>query len=247
MIRIGAVLAFFLGWFIIGHVGGGLFVPTPESTIVRLVELAQGPIWGPLLESNISLFIGFPAASILGIALGSLLARNTIADRALGFYVDALMVIPTISIVPIIVVAFGLTLNARVVVVMLFVLPIVALTTRGAITTVDAALLQMARSFGAGVWFTWRTVMLPAVLGPIASGLRVALAHGIAGMIVIELVLTPVGIGGMLQNSRARFDAPELYAVTLAILLEGFILVGLATVGERVLQRRLSHSSKATK
>ena len=89
--------------------------------------------------------------------------------------------------------------------------------------------------------------MLPAVLGPIASGLRVALAHGIAGMIVIELVLTPVGIGGMLQNSRARFDAPELYAVTLAILLEGFILVGLATVGERVLQRRLSHSSKATK
>lgn len=241
-IRTGVVIGILLAWFIIGHVGGGVFVPTPEATVAELFELAKGPLWAPLLDSNWSLMIGFPTAAVFGMALGTLLARSRVADRALGFYVDALMVIPTISIVPIIVVAFGLTLGARVAVVMLFVLPIVALTTRSAVSTTDESLIQMSQSFAAGPWKVWRSVTFPSVLGPLASGLRVALAHGISGMIVIEIVLTPVGIGGLLQESRARFDAPGLYAVTLTILIEGFLLVGLAGVLERRIQRRMSYA-----
>jgi NitT/TauT family transport system permease protein len=243
-IRAGVIVAILLAWFIIGEVGGGFFVPTPQATIVRLVQLAAGPLWGPLGQSNLSLLVGFPAGAVIGVALGSFLARSRTADRALGFYLDALMVIPTISVVPIIVIAFGLTLGGRVAVVMLFVLPMVALTTRNAVSTVDESLVQMSRSYGASPWKTWRSITFPSVLGPLASGLRIALAHGISGMIVIELVLTPIGIGGLLQDARDRFDAPTLYAVTLAILIEGFVFVGIAGYIERRVQRRLGEGPR---
>jgi ABC-type nitrate/sulfonate/bicarbonate transport system permease component len=244
LIRAGVVLGLLVAWQLVSRAGDGVFVASPADTIDKLVSLAGGPLWGPMWRSNTALLIGFPAASLLGVAVGSVLARRQRVDGAFGFYVDALMVVPTISVVPVIVVAFGLTLTARVFVVMLFVAPVVALTTRGAVRTVNEALIEMARSYGATGWQVWKTVTLPAVLGPLASGLRVALAHGISGMIVIELVLVPVGIGGLLKNARASFDAPTLYAITVAIVLEGFILVGLAALGEARLKRHLSEGGR---
>jgi ABC-type nitrate/sulfonate/bicarbonate transport system permease component len=243
-VRAVVLIGLLFAWQLVSQIGDGVFVSPPAETISKLIELAGGPLWGPMGRSNAALLIGFPAASLLGIVAGSVLARRRRVDSAFGFYVDALMVIPTISVVPVIVVALGLTLGARVFAVMLFAGPVVAMTTRGAVRTVDESLVEMSRAYGATSWQVWKSVTLPAVLAPLASGLRVALAHGISGMIVIELVLVPVGIGGLLTNARASFDAPSLYAITLAIVLEGFVLVGLAGLGESRLKRRLSDGGR---
>jgi ABC-type nitrate/sulfonate/bicarbonate transport system permease component len=243
-VRAVVLLGLVLLWQLVAEMGDGVFVAPPWDAVDALAQLARGPLWQPLWRSNVSLVVGFPAACVLGIAIGSVLARRERIDRALGFYVDVLMVIPTIAIVPVIVVAFGLTLTARVFVVMLFVAPVVAMTTRGAVRTVDESLIEMSRSYGGSAWQVWKTVTLPAVLAPLSSGMRVALAHGISGMIVIELVLVPVGIGGLLSEARARFDAASLYAVTLAVVIEGFVLVGLAAFAERRLKRRLSEGGR---
>jgi ABC-type nitrate/sulfonate/bicarbonate transport system permease component len=69
--------------------------------------------------------------------------------------------------------------------------------------------------------------------------LRVGLAHGISGMIVIELTLIPAGLGGLLVNFRSSFATGDLYGVTLMILLEGLVLVGAARMLERWVARRL--------
>jgi ABC-type nitrate/sulfonate/bicarbonate transport system permease component len=190
-------------------------------------------------RSNQALLIGFPVSVLVGLPLGFLLGRVRVADRALSYWFDVALVIPMIAIVPVIIVALGLSLTARVLVVILFTLPIVALNARAAVRIVQSQLIEMSESFGASRRQVWQTVILPSSFAPVFTGLRVGLAHAISGMIVIELTLIPAGLGGLIVTFRSQFAASDLYAVTLMILIEGLVLVGLAHALEQLVARRL--------
>lgn len=235
-VRLAAIAVVLVVWEVIG-LRDGLFV-APFSTSVRdLVDLWRNGQLGPAMwRSNQALLIGFPIAAVVGLPIGFWLGRVRLADRALSYFLDMMLVVPMIAAVPVIIVALGLTLTARVVVVIVFALPFVALYARAAVRVVERELVEMAVSFEASRRQTWQTVIVPAAFAPVFTGLRVGLAHGISGMIVIELTLIPAGLGGLIVNFRSSFASGDLYAVTLMILIEGLVLVG----GARLLERRIA-------
>jgi ABC-type nitrate/sulfonate/bicarbonate transport system permease component len=238
-VRIAAVVAVAVAWEVIGR-RDGLFVAPFTTTVQHLVDLWRDGQMAPAMwRSNEALLIGFPIAAAAGLPLGFALGRVRLADRAFGYFLDMLLVVPMIAAVPVIIVALGLTLTARVVVVIMFALPFVALYARAAVRVVERPLVEMAGAFGASRRQTWQTVIVPGSFAAVFTGLRVGLAHGISGMIVIELTLIPVGLGGLIVNFRSAFAAGDLYAVTLMILIEGFVLVGAARMLERSVARRL--------
>jgi ABC-type nitrate/sulfonate/bicarbonate transport system permease component len=198
-------------------------------------------MWDPLIESNVALVIGFPVSVAAGGGLGLALGRAPIVDRLLGIYVDMALVVPIIAVVPIIIVAFGITLTSKVAVVVLFALPVVALSVRSAVRDIDRDRVEMARSFGATARHVWPKVILPAALPAVFSGLRVGLSRAISGMIVVELTLVPTGIGGLFVKYRSQFDAANLYAVTLVVLAEGIVLAWLMRRCEALLPREAAH------
>jgi ABC-type nitrate/sulfonate/bicarbonate transport system permease component len=240
-VRLAAALAVAVTWEVIGR-RDGLFVAPFTTTVRHLVDLWRDGQMAPAMwHSNQALLIGFPAAAAAGLPLGFALGRLRLADRAFGYFLDMMLVVPMIAAVPVIIVALGLTLTARVVVVILFALPFVALYARAAVRVVERPLVEMAEAFGASRRQTWQTVIVPSAFAPVFTGLRVGLAHAISGMIVIELTLIPAGLGGLIVNFRSAFAAGDLYGVTLMILLEGFVLVGAARLLERWVARRLGN------
>ncbi len=240
--RLAILATVVVGWEFLAGSTGAFFLPTFTETLSRFVGLlGTEELWLALGRSNLSLLIGFPAALLVGIPVGFLLGRRRNIDRATSYLLDIMLVIPMIAIVPIIIVAFGLTLEARAFVVFMFALPLVALNARAAVRIIDARLAEMARAFGARPIQVWLTVILPAALGPIFTAVRLGLAHAISGMIVIELTLIPAGVGGLVITYQSRFDAPGLFAVTAAIVLEGVLLVGFVQMVEAHVQRRLGY------
>lgn len=238
-VRLVAAGVVILVWEIIGR-RDGLFVAPFTTTVRHLVDLWTSGQMGPAMwRSNQALLIGYPAAVVIGLPLGFLLGRVRLADRSFGYFLDMMLVVPMIAAVPVIIVALGLTLTARVFVVFVFALPIVALYARAAVRVVDRPLVEMARAFAASRRQTWQTVIVPSSFAPVFTGLRVGLAHAISGMIVVELTLIPAGLGGLIVNFRSAFAAADLYAVTLMILIEGLVLVGAARLLERRVARRL--------
>jgi ABC-type nitrate/sulfonate/bicarbonate transport system permease component len=232
--------AFLAGWEALGRSSGGKFLPPFGETVTHWLGLAHdGELWPALLASNESLLLGFPLSVLLGVPLGLLFGRRRVVDRAFSYYLDILLVVPMISVVPIVIVALGLGTAARVAVVVLFALPVISLNARAAVRVVDEALIEMARSFNAGPLRIWFSIILPAALGPIFTGLRLGLSRAVSGMIVIELTLIPTGLGGLMMNYRAAFAAADLYAVTLTVLVEGVLLVTAAQYLERAINRRL--------
>jgi len=244
-VRIVFIAAILGVWQWLGIRDGGLFVPTFTDTVTALIEQARnGILWPAVWVSNQSLLIGFPVAIVLGLLVGFVLGRRRGVDRATSYWLDIALVVPMVALVPVIIVAFGLTLTARVVAVFLFTFPVVALNARAAVRVPSAQLEEMAVAFGASPLQVWRTIILPGAAAPLFTGTRIALSRAISGMIVIELTLIPAGLGGTIIKYTSQFSAPNLYAMTLAVVLEGLILVGLATWLERAVIRRLKGVSR---
>jgi len=123
--------------------------------------------------------------------------------------------------------------------VFLFTFPVVALNARAAVRVPVQTLEEMSRSFGARRNQVWRTVILPSAAAPLFTAMRVALSRAISGMVVIELTLIPTGLGGKIINYTSQFSAANLYSMTLVVVLEGLLLVGIATYVERRVVSRL--------
>lgn len=240
VIRAAFILAIIGLWQWLGIRDGGLFVPTFTDTAAALAEHARdGTLWPAVWASNQSLLIGFPLSIVLGLGVGFLLGRRRGIDRASGYWLDVALVVPMVALVPVIIVAFGLTLSARVAVVFLFTFPVVALNARAAVRVPSAHLEEMARSFEARPSQVWRSVILPGAAAPLFTGVRIALSRAISGMVVIELTLVPSGLGGAIINYTSQFSAANLYSMTFAVVLEGLLLVGVATFVERRVNTRL--------
>jgi ABC-type nitrate/sulfonate/bicarbonate transport system permease component len=234
--RAGILAALAIAWQLLSAAEGGLFIPGLGEIAGALGDLGRtSELWAAFYRTNVSLLIGYPLCVLAGVPLGLLLGRVRAADRYVGFSLDLFLVIPTIAVVPVIIAALGLSTAARVVVVVMFTLPVVAMNARAAVRVLDQGRIEMARSFDASRAAVWTKVILPDALGPVFAGLRLGLSRAVSAMIVVELVLVPVGLGGFIVEFSSRFKSAEVYAVTALILAEGVVLVA----GVRALERRI--------
>ena len=229
-LRIITVVLCLLGWEYAGHTAEKLLIPSFTGTAAAIWRLTiSGELPQALLISNQSLAIGFLLTLAIGIPLGLLLGRFALLDRALSVYLDIAMVVPMVALMPIVIVALGIGLTTRVVIVVLFALPGLVINVRTGVRGVDPRLIEMARAFGAREWETWLKVTLPAALPALAAGLRFAASRAVVGMVIVELTLITVGIGAIIQAGRGSFSPDVVFAGTAVIALEGMALVGLAT------------------
>jgi NitT/TauT family transport system permease protein len=172
--------------------------------------------------------LGFLASVVVGVPLGLVMGRFRRVEQFSDVYLNMLLVVPMSSVMPLVLIALGLGLVTRTLIVFLFAFVIVAVNTRAGMRSIDSALIEMARSFGATEMQMWRKVFLPGSLPAIIAGVRMGLGRSITGMVVVELLLVAVGLGRMLLNFSGDFRADYVFAVIITILAEAVILMNLA-------------------
>ncbi|MCP2636140.1 ABC transporter permease [Microbacterium sp. HD4P20] len=225
---------FALFWQIYGTFWGGLLVPTFTETVVAFGELMVTPgFWDAFVVSNQALVLGFLAAIVIGIPVGVLLGRFRTLERFTDVYLNILLVTPMAAIIPLLVMSVGFGLLSRVILVTLFAVVMVIVNVRAGVRQVDPNLIQMARSFGAKEPQIWREVLIPGALPAIMTGVRLGLGRAVTGMVIVELLMVSLALGGLILEFRGMFNGPALYAVIAAILIEALVLISLAQWFER--------------
>jgi ABC-type nitrate/sulfonate/bicarbonate transport system permease component len=208
--------------------GGSVLIPTFTDFVGAVVHLLGSPsFWSAVWTSQSALLVGFAIAVAVGVPLGLYVGRHATLDGLLSGYLDIAVVTPTAVFMPLVIVVLGPTFSARVVVIVVFALPFIVVPCRTGSATVPAPLVAMTRSYGGSTGAVWREVVLPASVPAIFTGLRQGFAHALTGMIIIELTFLAVGIGRLIQDSQAQFDAASVFAVTFLIIAEGVVLMAL--------------------
>lgn len=236
-LRIGTLAAFAALWQLSTAGLQSLLIPTFTQTMAGLYHLAviDGRLWDALLVSNQALVLGYLVSVIVGVPVGLAMARSRRVESIADPYISILLAVPTAPLMPIIMIAMGLDLASRVMVVILFSIVFITVNTRAGIRNVDRALIEMAESFGATERQVWQKVLIPGSMPVMLAGLRIALGRAVTGMITVELLLNAVGVGKLMLEFRGFYKGDLLFATVLAVVLESIILMA----AMRVLERRL--------
>ena len=212
-----------------------MLIPTFTGMLAGFFQLlfVDGRIWEALLISNEALILGYILSVIVGVPLGLAAGRARLIDRMLNPYVGIILAVPIAPLIPIVITALGLGVASRVMIVFLFSFIYITVNTRAGVRTVDAGLIEMAKSFGATERQVWRRIMIPGAIPAIFAGLRIGLGRAIAGMVMVELLLVASGLGRLLLEFTGRLQADLVFATVLVVIVEALLLLSAMRLVEK--------------
>jgi NitT/TauT family transport system permease protein len=221
-------------WEVFANSTTSLLIPSFTETAAALADLLADPdLWVALAISNQSLVIGFTASVLIGIPAGLAMGRLRRVEGFTDFYLSVLLVTPMAAIMPLLIMATGLGLTSRAILVTLSSIVVVIANTRAGLRQVDPRLIEMGRSFQASELQLWRRVLIPGSMPGILAGIRLGFSQAVGAMVVIELLMVAVGIGALMLEFRGRFMADYLYATVLVVVGEAILLIFLVDRIER--------------
>lgn len=246
VLRLCAFAIFAILWQIYAIRSSSLFVPTFTDTMRAIGgQLVDIEVWSAFASSHPPMLIGFAVGSVTGIVTGLLITRYDIAYKLSWPFLYALLATPLVGLVPLLTMSVGLGLLSRSLLVWSFVYPFVVETTAAGVRQVDRGLIEMVRVYGGSESDVWRRVLLPGSLDAIKSGLRIGLGRAIEAMVIVELIMVAVGIGGLMLKYQATFAPPQLYGTVFLVVAEALILLHVfdVTIGRLRVSRARARES----
>ncbi|SDL00450.1 NitT/TauT family transport system permease protein [Lacicoccus qingdaonensis] len=205
-----------------------IIIPNEPGGVTVIGTLIGSIISGQIVTATgttlIRLLIGFSIAVVLGLTFGFLIARYKWVDDTLGFFVTALQSIPSIVWFPLAIVWFGLG-NASI----LFIVAIGATWTMTVNSStgfknVPSIYMDAAKTLGSSGSHLLRTVIIPASVPHIISGLRVAWAFAWRAIMAGELLGSTGGLGYLLDLGRSIQAMDLVLSIMIVIGIIGTII-----------------------
>lgn len=200
-------------------------IPTPADTVIAFFgNLGKSAFWAAAATSLWHICSGFVIACVLGLILGMLSGSLPIFKT---FTLPLVHLIRSIPVAAFVVLAWLWIPNSFLptVIAAITVLPIVWSAVEEATIETDKKLLEMAKVMRLSKIKTIIHIrffgILPTYRAAVISGLGYAWRSGVAA----EIICNPTGsIGTLLSGAKQDIDYPQVFAVTLTIVLLSLII-----------------------
>ncbi|MDB5508597.1 MAG: NitT/TauT family transport system permease protein [Hyphomicrobiales bacterium] len=213
-----------------------LLVPPLEVATALVREFQQGAMATNAWATVTAVVSSFIVSVMIGVAIGLALASSRFLSLTGGPVLSALNSVPIIALAPLFVAWLGLGFASKFVLVLLVAVFPVVVTTEAGLRATDKPLIEAAQSFNASRWQIFTTVTFPYALPFIVSGVRVAWARALVGIVVAEFFGSFAGFGFAIMSASQTFDTARVLGYV--ILLGAMGLIG--SVAFAALERRLA-------
>jgi ABC-type nitrate/sulfonate/bicarbonate transport system permease component len=213
-----------------------LFFAPLSAVMAAMIRMwSEGTLQQDIIVSLQTFVVGFVAGSIAAIVIGVIMASSEWLRDFLDPWISAMYATPFIALAPLFTLWFGIGLLAHSAVVFVVVFFPVLINTFAGLTTTDAVLIEVIRSFNASNAQVFSKVRFPAALPFIVTGLRLGVARGLVGVVVAEMFGSSAGLGFRILVAGQAFDTASLFVGILLLALAGVIGVELLKYVERQL------------
>jgi NitT/TauT family transport system permease protein len=195
----------------------------PPDTISR-PSAAMAAGWAAMLDGSMPIatlqtlqaaLLGLALATAAGVAAGLVLASSPIAALALEPSLEVLRPVPPVALIPLslLLLGFGLSMEAAVVAFACF-WPIL-IATAAAVRSVEPRLIEVARALELPYVAQIAKVVIPATVGRIFVGVRIAAGIALVVAVTVEIVVNPRGLGYGMITAQQSLRADLMYAELL--------------------------------
>jgi NitT/TauT family transport system permease protein len=223
-----AILIFLLLWEIFGRLGilvNPLFLPPFSRVLAALGDsVISGDLWWhasiSLRRSLSGFLLGLGFAVPFGLIIGWF--------KGFGAFVSPLLQLfrnmPTLALLPVFIMFFGIGELSKTMVIFWGVLWSVLINTMSGVKSVDQQLIKAARSMGTGSVRLFTSVILPASLPFIFTGMRISATTSILILIAAEMIGASRGLGYALYFNQANMRIPMMFAYIVVMAIIGVTL-----------------------
>jgi ABC-type nitrate/sulfonate/bicarbonate transport system permease component len=230
-VHLWLLILFVIAWQVISTVGVRInpqldvMMPPPTAVFSAARELLErGVLFTHVGDSLRRVLVAVGVAAALGVPLGLAMGWSAGFRASVDPLLEFIRPIPPLAWIPLSILWFGIgdTQNQYIIFLAAF-FPIVLNAMAGA-RDVDTYLVRAGLSLGARRRDLFLTVVLPASLPNIFTGLRVGLGIGWMALVAGELVAAPTGLGYMINNARTLFRSDYILLGMVLIGILGLIL-----------------------
>jgi NitT/TauT family transport system permease protein len=232
---VGLLLVWELAYLVVGEVA----LRSPWQTIQFLYKLMQTDLfWLHLADSLKAFGVALAIAVALGLLIGFALGLHRLSGDAMEPMLVALYSIPKITLYPIILLAFGIGISAKIAFGAIHGIIPVALFTLGAVRTIKPILIKTGRVLKLGPIVMVREILFPAAVPEIFTGIRVGFSLTLIGTVLGEMFAAQRGLGYLLMSAISLYNIDLIMAVTFLLVL----LAATVNTLLLVIDRRLHHA-----
>ena len=232
-----AVAAFLIAWQALSSAGivNNFLLSTPSAIAASAFQLfSTGKLNADLSISARAFGEGFALAVLFTVPLGLLLGWYRGFDYALEPLISALYAVPKVAVLPLILIWVGVGIESKLLMVFIGAFFPLVINLRAGVRAIDGAYVRLAKSFGASPGFLFRSIILPGSLPFLLTGLRLAVARGLVGLVLGELYTGNEGIGFFLTVAGQQFRVADMFV--------GVFIIAFAGLASSILLTRLEHS-----
>lgn len=227
--RLGAIafaLFLLLVWQVLSatQVISPLFFPSPLRTLGALWnQMAEGQLWSALGSTLSRMAWGWLAASVAGIILGAMIAGSAVARAMLEPILDFMRPLPASAIIPVAILAFGLSGTMSTAVIAFgSVWPVLLASIQG-FGAVNSRLAEVSAALEMSRRDRFLKISLPSAMPDILAGAKVGLSIALILAVVTEMQASLPGLGQNILMAQRSFKTPDLYAGVVMLGLIGFV------------------------
>ncbi|TCP24534.1 NitT/TauT family transport system permease protein [Scopulibacillus darangshiensis] len=212
------------------------FFPPPTEIIGTFAQMVMtGDLFTHLEISFYRIIGGFLLGVIPAILLGLLMGMYTPVKYFFSPIIMALMPIPTLALMPIILIIFGIGDFGKMVTIAGSVFFPVVINTAAGVANIDQIYLDVAKNYGAkSKDFFWK-IALPGSLPVMLEGIQMGQAIALLTIVAAEMMGAHSGIGYLIWTSYKAFLLKDMYVGLVLISFFGYFF----SILLRMLQKKL--------
>src|SRR5262245_11126276 len=232
------IVGLFLVWELAYLIVGDVALRSPWQTVKFLGELMRTDLfWLHLADSLKAFVVALAIAVVLGLLIGFALGLHRLSGEAMEPMLVALYSIPKITLYPIILLAFGIGISAKIAFGAIHGIIPVALFTLNAVRTTRPILIKTGRVLKLSPAVMVREILFPAAVPEIFTGIRVGFSLTLIGTVLGEMFAAQRGLGYMLMSAISLYNIDLIMSVTFLLV----VLAASVNMTLLVIDRRLRH------
>jgi NitT/TauT family transport system permease protein len=215
---------FCIGWQLVfwAKVYPPYLLPSPLAVLDRFVAMAQSGQLGQGFEVTLGrLLAGFSIAVCLGLCVGLAMVNFSRFGRVMNSFSLGLQSFPSIAWVPFAILLVGLNDFGIIFVMVISSVFSMMASTYGAVRNIPPIYVKAARNMGTKGLALFTSVMLPASLPSLVTGLRQAWSFAWHALVGAEILMATVGLGALLEFGAEFVRMDQIIASMIAIFVIG--------------------------
>jgi NitT/TauT family transport system permease protein len=199
---------------------GDSALASPLQTVEKLaVLLRNGDFWTHVTETGRAFVLALLIAVLGGISLGVILGLGRLAGDVAEPILVTLYSVPKIVLYPLVLLCFGLGMSAKVAFGVMHGLIPITLFSMNAIRQMKPVYRRTSQVLRLTTLQTALTVIVPAILPEIISGVRLGFSLTLLGVLIGEMFASQRGLGFLLTSAINLGQIDTIMAIALLLTI----------------------------